>query len=596
MQPSWFASPFRGAFRRTASLLVVLALFAAPAASQTLPALLPADVEAAVGLIDLASAQERVEPFLAEAERLGLVDALLGAVPGASDLTAGDDASRVPSAFDGLGLLDLLGTEAWIAVTASPFDPLPSVTLIARTSPAARDAFATAFAQEVDRPGTRVLEEAGRTFFTFVPDGQDSGEAAPSGFALGLPVAYAQVDDVVVASTDPETLRFVLRAVGGTTASTFADHPSWQELVDLGPGQVVGFLDPLPLTRSLEPLAASSGAGALLSRVQGALATAGPSVGSLAADDTGLVTVGRQTPDAAGPDAALYALLTEGTAPSLEVLRFAPDDTVSVSAGTFDVPGWWAWLDDLLASAASFGLPTATDALALVGLDADGLLLDWAGDGWVQLQTAPLTTPEPALAGESLLGDQLLMVRSRDDAAARRGLQEGLAVVGATLAGFLDPSGAGMAVPDTVDVAGVPVTRLVLSDTLTIDAAVVDGWVLLSGSPQATERVLLAYAAGEAGPSDLTRLAADLPDDLRSWSLAKAPSGDATSADALIGQLQMLAGLGGAATLDFEAVDRATEAVTAYAAYLGERTGASVAWTRIDEGTLIQRQRISLTW
>lgn len=583
--------------RVAAALLIALGTLGFPSQAQGLPALLPHDVQAAVGLIDVASVSERIEPFLAEAERLGLLDAVLGALPGGAAFgSTDDDASMLPPGFEGLGLLDLLGTEAWIAVTASPFDPLPSVTLLARVTPAAREAFATAIADDADRPGTRTLEEAGSTFYTFVPEGGTLPDPERPELDVGLPVAYAQIDDVVVASTDPETIRFILRAVSGSDEATFADQAVWQEIVDLGPGQVVGFLDPLPLTRSLQPLAASSGAEALFDRLQDALATAGPSLGVLRADDDGLLTIGRQTPDAEGPDADLYALLTNGSAPPRDVLRFAPEGAVSVAAGTFDLPGWWAWLDDVLASAADVGLPTATEALELLGLNADRLLLAWAGDGWMQIQTAPLSTPDPALASGPLLGEQVVLLRSRDDAAAYAGLEEGLTMAGATLAGFLTPSGEGSASPTAMEVAGTRVLRLVLSETLTIDAAIVDGWVLLSGSPEATEAVLSAYAAGGAGPDGLTSLANDLPSDLRSWSLAVPPSGDATAADALIGQLQLLAGMGGAATLDFEAVDRASQAVAAYAAYLAERTGPSLAWTRVEDGSIVSRQRTFLTW
>ena len=565
--------------------VVLLATFATPGRAQSLPALLPDDVEVAVGLIELNDVTDRIEPFLAEAERVGLVDAIVAALPPDGGTSPDDVDGLVPAAFDGLGALDLLGTEAWIAVSASPFDPLPAATLLARVSPAARDAFTVAIAEGAERPGTRTLDEAGRTFYTYVPEAD-----------AGLPLAYAQLDDVVVLSTDPEVVRFVLRAADGRSGATFADLPVWSELRDLGPGQVLGYLDPLPLTRSLETLAASSGAGELLARIQGALATAGPSVGVLRLDDDGVVTVGRQTPNPAGADALLYDLLTRGSAPSLELLRFAPAGAPSVAAGAFDLPGWWRWLDDVLASAATLGLPTASEALALLEVDADRLLLSWAGDGWAQIQTAPLTAADPAMADAPLLGEQALILRSRNDEAARAGLEEAWTLAGATLGGFLAPSGEGTATPVSIEIDGVKVLRLQLSDTLTLDAAVVDGWVVLTGSSNATEAVLSAYAAGGEGPAALTSLATDLPAELRSWSLSAPPAGDSGAADALIGQLQLLAGLGGASTLDFEAVDRASEAVAAYAAYLAERVGPSVAWTRLEDGVLVSRQRIHLTW
>src|SRR6056297_3332850 len=70
--------------------VVLLATFATPTRAQSLPALLPDDVEVAVGLIDLNDVTDRIEPFLAEAERVGLVDAIVGALP-AAEGTSTDD-------------------------------------------------------------------------------------------------------------------------------------------------------------------------------------------------------------------------------------------------------------------------------------------------------------------------------------------------------------------------------------------------------------------------------------------------------------------------------------------------------------------------
>lgn len=583
------ARPLGRSLRRLAvALLASLALVAPATVAQTIPDLLPGGVDVALGLVDLGSVEDRLAPFLEEAERLDLVAALAAALPAGTVGDPADAAAELPEPFTDLGVLDLLGREAWVFVSSSAFDPLPSVTLAARVSPAARDAFATAIAGADDQPGTRRLDEAGRTFYTFVPEPDDTA-------GLGLPLAYAQADDLLVVSSDPEVVRFILRALEGGDAPRLTDRPAWAELEALGDGQVLGFLDPLPLTRSLAPLAASSGAQGLLERVQDALSTAGPSVGVLRADDDGLLSIGRQRPDPAGRDAALYALLSEGTAPTTDVLRFATAGAPAITAGTLNLPGWWAWLNDVTRSAASLGIPTAREAAELFDLDVDRLLLDWAGDGLVQIQTAPLTATEPAMADAPLLGEQVLLLRSRDDAAARAGLDAALEQVGATLAGFLDPSGQGVRTPTRVRIADVPVTRLVLSDTLTIDAAVVDGWALLSGSPAATEAVLASYASG-GGADALSALAADLPTTARSWSLSSAPSTDGAAADALIAQLQMLAGLGGASTLDFAAVDRAAEAVAAYAAFVAERTGPTVAFTVWEDGALTTRQRTYLSW
>jgi hypothetical protein len=585
--------------RRRSALRSVLAtalalLLLAPAAAQSLPQLLPRDAALAVGLVDLASQTDKLQPFLDEAERLGLLESLGAAVPAEATEELGEDGTPdLPDAFEGLEILDLLGREAWIAVTASPFQPVPAVTMIARVSGAAQDAFATAIAEAADRPGTERLAEGEAPFYTWVPpsDGGDAGVTGPD-----LPVAYAQAGDVVVVSTDPETVRFVLRARAGGGEPTLADSELYTALRGLGDGHVLGMLDLEPLLAGLEPLAQANGAGALLTRIRAALTTAGPTVGLLRADDDGLRSLGLRLPRADGPDPALYGLLTRGEAPGAEVLAFAPEGTLTVAAGGLDLAGWWAWLDDVAASAAELGVPSATEALQMVGVDVNAVLLDWAGDAWAQVQTAP---PAPGAAGASdvpLLGETALLVATRDDAAARQGLTTLFQTLGATAAGFMSPSGEAMVAPQTVQVAGVDVVRLPLSDTLVLDAAVVDGWAVLTGSADATEAVLTARASGSAGPDALADVVRAFPDGALSWTASDAGRSTGGSTGALVSQLQMLAGLGGAGTLDFDAVDDASEAVTAFAEFLAERIGTSRSVTTFDGGVLRNEGRTEVSW
>lgn len=580
----------RSFWLRAVLLLAASWLLVAPVAAQSLPQLLPADVALAVGLNDLESETERLRPFLDEAERLDLIALLTAVLPDDADVALDEGGMPdVPAALAGLGPLDLVGQEAWLAVSASPFSPLPALTLIARPSDAGRDAFAQAIADAAGREGVEQRSEAGSTFYTYVPDMSDDD-------LLGVPVAYAQTGGLLVLSTDPEIVRFVLRADAGGSDPTLADTPTYAALRDLGPGQVMGLLDAEPLLRGLAPLAGSYGAGAVLERVRAALRTAGPTVGVLRADDEGLAGTGLRSPAADGPDTRLYDLLTQGVAPGVEVLAYAPDTAVSVAAGGADLSGWWAWLDDVVASAAELGIPSASEALQLIGLDANTLLLDWAGDGWVQIQTDAPTAPEAGSTDVPLFDAQVLLVASRDDAAARRGLTSAFTTLGATLAGFLSPSGQGVVAPTTVEVAGVDVTRLTLSETLVLDAAVIDGWAVLSGSPEATEAVLSARASGTAGPAALIDAAAELPANPLSWSVSDNATATGGSTDALVTQLQMLAGLGGAATLDFEAVDAASEAVTAWSAFVAERLGTSRSATVMDGDTLRSESRTYLDW
>jgi hypothetical protein len=585
------ARRFGGAALRPLLAALALAVLLGAGAAQRLPALLPADTAVALGLVDVQSQQARLQPFLDEAERLGLVGRLQAALPSDADDALDDGAAAVPDALSELGVLDLLGREAWLTVTASPFNPLPSLTLIARPTEAGRDAFAQAIDGAAERPGTERMREGQATFYTFVPDTGSAGDVPE------VPLAYAQADEVLVVSTDPEVVRFVLRAHAGGGERTLADTDLYARLAGLGEGQAVGLLDPVPLLSGLEQVVAPMGGAALLERIEQALTTAGPSVGMLRADDRGLMGRGLQLPRADGPDAALYALLTSQGAPSpVDVLSWTPEDALAASGAGADLAGWWAWLDDVTASAAELGVPTATEALQMVGLDVRTTLLSWVGDAWGQVQVGPPAAGAPGAADVPVLGEQVLLVASRDDAAARTGLQSLFTTLGATLAGFMSPSGQAMVAPQTVEVAGADVLRLPLSDTLVLDAAVLDGWVLLSGTPEATEAALAARASGTAGPAALREAAAELPAATRSWSLTNDRQAAGGSVEALVGQLQMLAGLGGASTLDFAAVDEASEAVTAYAAFLADRLGTSRSYATVEGGVIRSESRTFVAW
>lgn len=577
--PTSLRPPLR-ARRLPALLAFVLALLlAAPlgtAVAQSLPELLPEDVVAAVGVRDLEAERERIQPFLDEAERLGLAESVGDAVPG-EEATEGDgEMPQIPEALADLGVMDLLGREAWIAVSASPFRAIPAVTAILRPSADAAEGFGTVIADAEGDEGIERLEEDGRTFWTYVPPGDESD--------VPVPIAYALADEgVLVVSTDPEIVRFVLRRLSGSDEASFADGDTYATLSSLGEGTTFGVLDAAPLVRSLEPFAAGFEAGPVVERIHDALVTAGPSVGLMRATDEGIESRSLLLPRQDGPDSALYSLLTEGSAAGTEVLRFAPDDAVMVTSSTFDVRGWWAWLDDVLASAESLGIPSASEMVGMFGVDPQTALLDWAGSRVVQIGTAPSVVAEAGIPQEGFGTDAALLLEVRDEEAARQGLQSLLSVLGPSAAAFTSPSGTEMAMPETVQVAGQDVQRLRLSDSLVLDAAVVDGWAVLSASPDVTEAVLTAQAEGSS-PEALADEAAQVPASVRAWSVSDDRNAVLSSADALVAQLQLMAGMGGAGDLDFDAVDEASADLGAWMEFLGERLGTSRSVTTVEDG------------
>ncbi|MDZ7799901.1 MAG: hypothetical protein U5K81_03780 [Trueperaceae bacterium] len=581
------SAPLRRPIRLVAAVAALAFAWGATASAQSLPSLLPQDAAVAIGLHDLASESERVQPFLDEAERLGLIDTLGAAIPAEATDELDVEENPVPEALRGLETMDVLGQEAWLVVSASQSRPIPAATMIARVSPDTADAFATAMADAMgEDPGVARLEEEGRGFYTRMPSDDDD---------LPLPLAYAQSDDVVVASTDVEIVRFVLRAQSGVDEPSMDDAPLYASLQELGDGAVRWMMDADPLLGAAQPFAASTEFGPLLSRFRDAIRTAGPSTGVIRVTDDGIASSELQRPDASGPDASLHGLLTQSDAPGAEVLSFAPAGAIAVSAGTFDVNGWWAWLDDVLGSVAEQGVPTATQALAMFEIDARSVLLDWAGTRIAQVQASPPEAVQPGVTPNALLGSQVLLIDSRDDAAAKEGLATLLGAIGPNLGAFTSPDAQGSAAPTRVEVAGHEVLRLEISDGFLIDAAVVDGWVLLSGSSDATATALEAYAQG-GGASVLNDAHAQVPSGVRSWSVSDTQGALRGSVGGLVGQLQMMAGMAGGANLDFQSVDEAGTAIEAYAEFVAERLGASVSYTTVEDGALRSQGSTEIDW
>ena len=105
---------------RTAVLAAILAV---PAAYAT-PDLLPADTVAAFGVTGLDSLEARFAPFADEFENSGLSAALQNM------LAEEADADAVSGFLSDAGILDLIGSSAWAAVSVSSSNPLPTFTLM----------------------------------------------------------------------------------------------------------------------------------------------------------------------------------------------------------------------------------------------------------------------------------------------------------------------------------------------------------------------------------------------------------------------------------------------------------------------------------
>jgi hypothetical protein len=163
-----------GTAKRTFSMLLLAMLALAPIGiAQSLATLLPSETMLALGTTGLNDHTDLFEDFLREFEERGVGDALLTLYGGVEDEMGDmqDMESEIPAALRELGPLDLIGQEAWIAVSASQFNPIPAVTLVARMSDTATEAFGTLIDDAAGRDTVQELTEGTVTFDRTVPVG-----------------------------------------------------------------------------------------------------------------------------------------------------------------------------------------------------------------------------------------------------------------------------------------------------------------------------------------------------------------------------------------------------------------------------------------
>ncbi|MEX2543134.1 MAG: DUF3352 domain-containing protein [Trueperaceae bacterium] len=567
-------------------LAFVLPIALGSAFAQRLAPVLPEETVFALGTEGLADHAGKLDAFIAEAERLELGDALTALFGDAEEGEEfGDD---LPAGFDELAPLDLLGQEAWFAVSISSFNPLPALTLIARTSGDATSQVAEGIRQSAEEEGAETASEGSVTIYLYPVDGEDTP----------FPVmAISQADDVVVASTNPDVLRSVLRRMAGSGEAGFSSSAGYgSTLGQLDGGNIYAFLDYTRLAAALEPLGSASGFELLVARALGGLGTVGTSGSVFRVDDDGVTSESIRIPGAGDP--ALAALLTASAPASREPLRFTPAEALSVSVSHFDLPGWWDYLVDLAGSSDELGNPDLDElAMQFTGIDLRASLFDWMGSQVASITTGVTAPVEPGVPSENLLGEAVYLVQSSDDAAAGQGLSMLFGTVGGLVAGFADPTGQGGAAGIAQrDVAGVQVTSYRMGPGVNLAHAVTDGWALIATSDDAIDQALAARDQGGALRGELARLAGEVPDSATAYSLTDLAETLSQSGAQTASQMQMFAGLAGG-NLDFDALQQAGETLEEFVSFVAERAGGSVSYTVTDAtGTTRSYGRSEFNW
>ena len=585
------------------------------ASAQDIPELLPDNTILALGMQDLSAQEAKFQPFVDEFERLELGQALavlfnegdedmFGDMTG-GDMTGGDatggdmtggmmDEDLFSGRLEGLTVYDFLGQDAWINLSASSFNPIPAVTLITRLS----DEAASAVQGELDDHQTiqtltgedvETLTEGDYTFYQERVEDADPIQV----------VAYALADNLLMLSTNPDTLRGVLRQLGGSEDPSFVDSEGYANTLGrLESGTLYAYIDYAQIADAVAPLASNFGFDALVNRLSQALTTAGVAGSTIRVTDAGLVQEGYQVPNAEGGDTTLYNLLTNADPTTQDALSFVPEDALAYSSATVNLQGWWDYLNELAASVPELGGDLNTLLLSFFGVDLRTTFFDWTGSQVTSVTTGVSEMVQPGVAAENLLGESVFIIPTTDEEAARTGLQTLFQNLTQAVSAFADPQGGtGGAVMDAEDVDGISVTRYDLTNGVSLSYAVTDGQVLIATSAEAMQAVLDARAnnASITSSNAYNTLQEVAPEGASSVALTDQRSTLESVAQQVAGQLEMTAGLTGAQNLDFDAVSDASSKLEEFITFIADKFGTSAGYGERGE-TLHSYSQTDVSW
>lgn len=558
--------------RAAAAALLALVLTLSAATAQPLQQLLPASTVAAFGVSGLAASDGLQQAFVEPWERLGLGQALLE-VFGELDTSEFIDGEALDEELPDLDPWALLGEEAWLGVSLSPFNPLPAVVFLARIDGDTDAAIADWLA---DQPERTTLSEGAIDF-----DQLASGSEV---------IAVARFGGVLAVSNNPDELRAALRQAQGSSEASFTDQAAYQAtlgqlgLDQQGSSGYATYLDLGAVVERLLPLAAGMGFDASLNRVQALFSTLGP-VGTVGlVDENGLVSSSLRRLDPAGGDAALLQLFEQGAgepAPR-SLLGWLPEGTLSVYVSAIDPAAVWRYLGLLVRDLPEVGIPDLDGIITgMLGVQVGADLFSWTAPGFMSVttgggQAAPIGAP-----ADDLLGETVYLLRTRDAAAAEAGLSRLLRAATERVSLFADPFAApGASAPVNVrqsQVGSVTVNAYDVLPGLTLATAVSGDVVFISTTEDGLAQVLATGGVAPL-PSVFEPLLGQVPGDASAFSLSDDRASLLSTSELLAQQVQLLAGFG-PGDLDFDAVERLTALLQDYIEAIAPLFGGSVGWT-----------------
>ena len=571
------------------ALVLTLAELGGVAAAQDLAKLLPEETFFAFGMQDLADASAQLEDFGNEFKRLDVAGALsaLAASEGGKGGKGKQKAAQTMSAeeqkaLDALSSLDVWGQESWLSLSASTTSPLPAFTLVTKVTPAGAEKTQALLDEAKKGEESQELEESGIPFTQLSVD-------------TGSPVqvlAYSLSDDLLAFSTNPDTLRGVLRRYAGADEPNFTSAQGYEStLGTLEAGTFYSFLDYAQIADVVSPYAQNLGFDPLITRLSQALATAGSVGGVVTLSDDGMTSESFQALDPQGGDAMLYKLLSSSTPASTDI-SVPNDEALSVSASAFNAQGWYDYLNELALAVPELGGDLDSLVLSFTGLSLRESLISWSGDQFATVTTGFAAPTEPGVPSDNPLGEQVFMLQASNEAAAQRGLDSLFQSVSQTASSLTAPQGGAQATKsETENVGGAQVTHYNLAPGATIYYAVNSGYALIGTSEDAMKLTLGAQQQGTAND-----LFSDVPSDATSY----AHSDDQATFNNLAGQLsstlKTASGMGGGANLDFAAIEKSSKSVEDFIGFIATRLHTTTSYNETSADGIRTHAESQVDW
>lgn len=575
-------------------LLGALALSLTSASAASLLDLLPADTFAAVGVEGLAEHEDKAQVFIDEWQRLGLGQLLENAYV---DDEVEEAAGAIPESLRNADLLDLIGGELWLTVSASSTNPLPAVTLVAQLNAEGQAVIDELLAEAMAQGQTTTLTEGAITFYVAAPSEDSSGElGVPAEFGT---LAWARAGDLLTASSNPDVLRGVLRRYQGASEPNLTASVGFNNTVgSLAAGNFYLYLDMASVVTVASPFASGMGFDGLVQRLGNAFNTMGSygAVSYVVAD--GIEGQSVRVLGDRNLDPRLYDLITGSGGVSNDATAFVPATALGFQVSTLDIPGWWAWLGEIAASEPQLGVDDLDGMVtSMTGIDLDQLLFSWMGSEVAVITAGAPSSTAIGMAMENPLGDVLYLVKTNDEAAAQSGIDTLFQQAASMASSFMDPMGEGAAVtPTPRTVGGVTVTDWALADGFVVSTAVTNGYAIIATTPAGMDQALAARQGSLGLPVSLAPLRERIPEGVNSYALSDDSASLASTADMLLSQMDMVTGLGGGGDIDFEATETANQALAQFVDFVAQRLGSSVSFNRFTGTSMVGESHMGVSW